>query len=148
MISFLLWILFLLKNAIVFKKATVSQCFFFLSIHSDAFLQCFFGSTYVYLLEYFSLQKNFCFCLMEVPHYGRKCQILSKTMLSFFFSKVSSMIWFGLFSGHKWQKPQLKWSIVWSIFDGSSGQKKASSLFGQYFNKTTTVAWETWRFLT
>ena len=80
--------------------------------------------------------------MMEVPHYGRKCLILSKNDV-IFFSFQESHVWFGLvfFLGHKWQKPNLNYFM--NLVD-----KKASSLFGQYFTKTTTVAWETWRFLT
>ena len=68
-------------------------------------------------------KKNFCFCLMEVPHYGRKCLILSKNDV-IFFSFHESYVWFCLvFFGSQMTKTQLKWSIVWSIFHGFSGQK-------------------------
>ena len=100
---------FLLKNAVVFKKTNVSLCFFpFLSY-------VVFGSTYIICICFgvlFSIhyKKNFCFCLLEVPHYGRKCQILSKNDVIFFFflSLMYDLLckWRSFF-GHKWQKPNL-----------------------------------------
>ena len=90
---------FLLKNAVVLKKATVSQCFFpFLSIHSDAFLPWWFWKYICISFGIFFTKKNFCFFLMEVPHYGRKSLILSKNDFIFFLFK------------------SLMYDLVWSFF--------------------------------
>ena len=128
MISFLLCIFLLLKNAVIFKKAYVSLCFFpFLSTHADAFLCCFWKFIICICFGVLFTTKNFCFCLLEVPHYGRKCLILSKIDVIFFFlffSRVSCMIWFeGLFGSQMTKTTQTKCSIVWWIFDGFSRQK-------------------------
>ena len=118
-------LIFLLKNAVFFKKATVSQCFFFLFflltlMHSYNVV---FGSTYVSISFgiFFNTKKLLLLLDGSTSLWPEIPNFCPKTMLP------HSHVWFALqmkvFFRSQMTKPQLKWSIVWSIFHGFSGQK-------------------------
>ena len=64
---------FLLIKCSSLQKSNYFTMFFpILSTHSDAFLSYCFWKYICISFGIFFTTKNFCFCLMEVPHYGRK----------------------------------------------------------------------------
>jgi hypothetical protein len=103
-------LIFLLKNAVFFKKATVSQCCFFpfLSTHSDAFLSC---CSWKYICISFWIFFTTKKLLLDgsAPLWPEMPNFVQKRCYLFFFSRFSCIIWFGLFFSHKWQKHTLFW---------------------------------------
>jgi len=128
LISFLLCIFLLAEKCSIFQNSNCFTMFFSFSFYTLwCILMLFLEVHNMYMFRsIIHYKKTFCFCLLEVPHYGRKCLILFKNDV-IFFSFQESHVWFGLqmkvFFGSQMTKTQPKWSIVWWIFHGFSGQK-------------------------